>query len=204
MPSAGIGDDGVVTAEATPGEPGELRPTGRPNARLRQSVTDMVRSLALVLGAVAVIMLITWRPSPDPVRVVDPTPVLIGARIEAGYPVLYPDALSPEWRPTSVRWEITEASMPAPAWHLGFVTPADTYAQIGQSATDNQSYVTSQIGNTEPADAWQGWQRYVGPDQRALLRVDDGVTVIVSGTAEWPDLEFLASRLSPTALPTVP
>lgn len=195
---------GGVSTQSTPGEPGELRPTGRPNPRLRYSVTDMVRSLAVVLGAVGVIMLLTWRPGPDPVRVVDPTPVLIQARIEAGFPVLYPDALTPEWRPTSARWEITEASIPSPAWHVGFVTPTGAYVQIGQSAAEDPGYIQQQVGTTEPADAWQGWQRYVGPEQRALLRITDGVTLVVSGSAEWPDLEFLAARLSPTALPTVP
>lgn len=185
-------------------EPGELRPTGRPNARLRQTVADMVRSLALVLGAVAVILLITWRPGPDPVKVVDPTPVLVQARVEAGYPVLYPADLTVDWRPTSARWSVTEESEPQPAWHVGFVTPADDYAQLGQSATDDPDYVAQQIGAAEPAGEWNGWVRYDAPGQRALVRVVDGVTIVVSGTADWPEIETVATTLSPTALPTGP
>jgi hypothetical protein len=191
-----IGDDGVVS------DPGELRPTGRPNARLRQTVRDMVLSLVVVLAAIGVIMLITWRPSPDPVRVVDPTPLLVQARIEATYSVLYPADLDAAWRPTSARWEITEASLPEPAWHVGFVTPEDAYAQFGQSASTAESYVASQVGDARPSGEWEGWQRYESTDQRALVRVVDGVTIAVSGTAAWPSLEALAQRLSPTALPT--
>lgn len=206
-----IRDDGVVTSDArapesgdSPKEPGELRPTGRPNARLAQTVRDMVLSLAVVLAAIGVIMAITWRPTPDPVRVVDPTPELALARAQAAYPVVYPADLDAAWRTTSARWEITEASLPEPAWHVGFVTPEDEYAQLGQTASQNPAYVEGQVDGASPAGEWNGWLRYDGPEQRALVRIDGGVTVVVSGTAPWPTLEFLAERLSPTGEPPVP
>ena len=208
-----VGDDGPVTdtdgpaapgpAAPGPAAPGELRPTGRPNARLRQTVADMVRSLALVLGVVAVVLLITLRPQPDPVKVVDPTPVLVQARIEAPYPVLYPQGLDSAWRPTSARWQVTEESTPMPAWHVGFVTPDDAYAQIGQSATTDVAYVVSQTSNGRPSGTAGEWQQYDnGAGTRSLVAVRGGVTIVVSGTAEWTVLEDLASRLSPEALPT--
>ncbi len=227
MASWEIGDDGRVTSDASAPEsgdiapaatgggsavpdrggsahhePGALRPTGRPNARLRQTVRDMVLSLAVVLAAIAVIMAITWRPAPDPVRVVDPAPELALARAQAPYPVLYPADLDPSWRPTSARWEITPTSMPDPAWHVGFVTPEIDYAQLGQSASQDPAYVAEQIAGAEPAGEWNGWLRYDSADQRALVRVDGGVTVVVSGTAPWSSLELLADRLSPTGVPT--
>lgn len=198
------GDPGQPDGSGTAYPPGELRPTGRPNARLRQTVRDMVLSLAVVLAAIAVIMLITWRPTPDPVRVIDPAPELTLARAQAEYPVLYPADLDAAWRPTSARWEITPTSEPDPAWHVGFVTPEDAYAQLGQSATDDESYIAGQVGAAEPAGEWQGWLRYDSPDQRALVRVQEGVTVVVSGTAPWPTLQVLAERLSPTAVPAAP
>lgn len=206
-----IRDDGHVTVNPEPPttgvpESGELRPTGRPNARLRQTVRDMVLSLAVVLAAIGVIFAITWRPLPDPVRVIDPAPELSLARAQASYPVVYPAGLDAGWRPTSARWEITPSSLPDPAWHVGFVTPADDYAQLGQSATENPAYVADQVGVARPAGEWAGWTRYDSADQRALVRIDDGVTVVVSGTAPWATLESLAERLSPTAtpIPTTP
>ncbi len=209
-----IGDHGGMASDASapesgeilPGpraeEPGALRPTGRPNARLRQTIRDMVISLAVVFVAIGAVMLVTWRPSPEPIRVVDPTPALLQARIEADYPVLYPADLDPSWRPTSARWEVTEASAPDPAWHVGFVTPEGAYAQVGQTSSEEAAYASQQIGNAQPAGEWNGWLRHDSADQRALVRVDDGITVIVSGTAPWPTLQLLAERLSPTALPT--
>jgi hypothetical protein len=196
------GESGAPDRGGLAATPGELRPTGRPNARLRQTVRDMLLSLAVVFAAIAAILLITWRPAPDPVRVIDPTPTLALARAQAEYPVLYPADLDAAWRPTSARWEITPASEPDPAWHVGFVTPEDAYAQVGQSATDDATYVAEQVGQAEPAGEWQGWLRYESTDQRALVRVDGGVTIVVSGTAPWPTVQLLAERLSPTAVPT--
>lgn len=185
-------------------EPGALRPTGRPNARLRQTVRDMVISLVVVLAAIGVILALTWRPAPDPVRVIDPAPALTLARAQADYPVVYPADLDAGWRPTSARWELTPASMPDPAWHVGFVTPDDAYAQLGQSATENPAYLASQVGRGQPSGEWAGWQTYESAGQRALVSIVDGVTVVVSGTAEWPTLQALAERLSSTAVPPPP
>lgn len=186
-----------------PPAPGEVRPTGRPNARLRQTVTDMVRSLALVLGVVAVVLLITLRPQPDPVHVIDPTPTLLTARAQAAYPVLYPAGLDAGWRPTSARWQPTDASTPDPAWHVGFVTPDDEYAQVGQSATTSAAYVIEQTSGGRPAGSNGTWQRYDnGNGTLSLVRVDGGVTLVISGTATWEVLEGLGARLSPQAVPT--
>ena len=44
---------------------------------MRQTVGDMVRSMGLVLALIAVILLVTLRPQPDAVKVVDPTQVLL-------------------------------------------------------------------------------------------------------------------------------
>ena len=229
---SGIGDDGPVSDTNSPGErpltepqqgdvsdtpgpsamagpsdPSEVRPTGRRNARLGQTVWDMVRSLALVILAVAVVLLLTWRPQPEAVKVVDPTPVLIEARIEAPYPVLYPGDLDSAWRPTSARWEVTPASAPDPAWHVGFVTPDDAYAQIGQSASESAAFVIEQTDGGEVISVGGEWQRYEsrgpeGEQTRSLVRIVGGVTVVISGTASWDELTLLADRLSPEALPT--
>ncbi|MFM8239322.1 MAG: DUF4245 domain-containing protein [Actinomycetota bacterium] len=185
---------------------GDLRPTGRPNARLFQTVRDMVISLAVVLGVIGVVLLLTLRPQPDPVRVVDPTPVVVQARAEADYPVLYPADLDAGWRPTSARWQVSELTSPEPAFHVGYVTPDGDYVQLGQSATLSEGYVESQTGAGQPVDSPVGslgeWQRYEGADgTRSLVRIDGGVTTIVSGTAPWEVLMELTERLSPTGLP---
>lgn len=215
-PECRAGDNDTVTEQSglprpegsegeRPMQPGELRATGRRNARLGQTIADMTRSMVVVLVVVGAILLVTWRPQPDPVRAIDPTSTLITARATAGYPVLYPQGLGPGWIPTSARWDLPADAAPDPAWHVGFVTPDEQYAAIGQSETTNPEYVPTQTLGGAPAGAGpQGWQRYentAAETTRSLVTVVDGVTIVVSGTASWEVLLDLADRLSPTALP---
>ncbi len=178
----------------------EISPTGRPNPRLRQSAGDMVRSLALVLGVVAVILIVTLRPQPDAVKVIDYQSELSVARAQAGYAVLAPVGLGADWRATSVRWQPTPGSTPDKAWHLGFVTPDDAYAQLGQSNTTNVNYLPEQTdrGQLTGVVTLGGfdWQRYISKSgQQSLVRIDRGVTIVVTGTADWAALELFAASL---------
>lgn len=191
-------------------DPEAVRPTGRPNARLGQTVADMARSLIVVLVVVGAILLVTWRPAPDPIRTVDPGPALTAARATADFEVLYPADLPEGWLITSARWDLPEAADPDPAWHLGLVDPQEKYVQLGQSATTNAAYILEQTNGGSPVDGGTGeWQRYettTGPDEertRSMVSVQAGVTIVVGGTADWGVLEEFAARLSPTAVPPV-
>ena len=93
--------DGRVTAP---------QPTGRPNARLRQSVGDMVRSLAVVLVVVAAILVVTWRPKPDAVKPVDPATAVTLVTMQKDFPPLIPQNLPSGWVLTSARFEPTAKS----------------------------------------------------------------------------------------------
>jgi hypothetical protein len=205
--------NGGVSEPSPPGstgvsspQPGELRPTGRGNARLGRTIADMARSMVVVLIVVGAILLVTWRPSPEEIRSVDPTEALIAARATATYPVVYPEGLPEGWTPTSARWSLPEDAAPDPAWHVGFVTPADDYVQLGQSATTNPAYLAGITrGGSPVGEEESGWVRFEssGPQPtRSLVQVVDGVTIVVSGIAPWESLNVLAQRLSPTALPS--
>ena len=201
------GNNSETSQVQRPLEPGELRATGRRNARLSQTVSDMARSMIVVLVVVGAILLVTWRPQPDAVRAVDPTSALITARATAGFPILYPQGLTSDWVPTSVRWDLPADAAPDPAWHVGFVTPQEQYAALGQSATTNPEYLPAQTQGGAPAGPGpEGWQRYenTAPEPtRSLVTTVDGVTIVVSGTTSWEVLLDFAERLSPTAVPTV-
>lgn len=188
-------------------DPQVPRPTGRPNARLRQTVGDMVRSLVVVLAVVGVILLVTWRPQPDPVRSIDPASALASAQAAVEYPIAYPAELPSGWRPTSARFEVTPGSAPDPAWQIGYVTPADAYAQIGQSATLNPDFIAEQTGGGTPTGRTEDidrltWQWFDdGEATEALVTIVDGVTVVVSGTAGRSELITLARALPPLGAP---
>lgn len=178
----------------------DIQPTGNANPRLRQTIGNMVWSMLLVLAVVAVILLVTMRARPDAVKVIDYTSELTVARAQAGYPILAPVGLSSDWRATSARWQLTDASSPDKAWHLGFVTPGEQYAQLGESATTNVNYIPEQTASGKPTTTSQvggyEWQRYENStSQRSLVRIANGVTIVVTGTADWPLLEEFAASL---------
>lgn len=185
-------DDGVVSSTVP-------RPTGRPNARLRQTVIDMVISLGVVLALVAGIMLITWRPSPEPVKVVDVAQMLTAARAQADFAVVVPIGVE-GLQATSVRWQPTDASGGLPVWHVGYVLDGDAYLQVSQSRAADAQFVAEQTAGgqaTGTADiAGVTWEQRETADRRSLVRVDGSVTTIVSGTTDWERLVAVASALS--------
>jgi hypothetical protein len=173
-------------------------PTGKRNARMRQTVGDMVRSLAVVLGVIGLIMLLTWRPTPDPVREVDPLPQFSLASGQADFPVVIPDLEG--LRATSVRWEPTQYSRDEPVWHVGFVTEGDEYLQITQSSASNEEYLKNELTGIFPEGekliSNENWLVFEGPDSRALVNVTPEVTTVVSGTVTLPELEAAVNSLT--------
>lgn len=181
-------------------------PTGRSNKTLKQSVGDMLWSMAVVLGVVGVILLVTWRPQPDPIREVPLEPVAAVAAEQAEFVVLVVDDTR-AGTVTSVRWESTPASDGELVWHVGYVTPDEEYLQVSQSLANSADYRAEQTSNGQPITDYselpasverltgEGWNPWQTPDRRSLVRDNDGSTTIVTGTASWADLADAASHL---------
>lgn len=204
-------EDGRVSEpdEMTREQPStDPQPTGRSTGQLRKTVADMIRSMAVVLAVVFVIVLLAWRPTPDAVTVIDPGPAIALAVASADFPVSAPSTLVEEWRPTSARWEPTADSLGIPVLHLGYVTPSDEYAQVSQGRVATEPFLDEQTsggaatGTREVAGVtWQTWE---AEDRRSLVLIDESaadgpVVTIVSGTGEWSEVEELARSLAPVA-----
>jgi hypothetical protein len=159
----------------------------------------MIRSMAVVLAVVAAILLVTWRPAPDPVREVLVEPTLIVAAAQADYPLETPTI--PGLRPTSVRWEPTAESEGIMVWHVGYVTDTDQYLQVSQSTAANPQYLIAQTGGGEVADVvvidGAEWQYFTSEEGNSLINFDNGVTTIVYGTGSESDLIRAAQSLKP-------
>jgi hypothetical protein len=177
----------------------DVQPTGRPNARLRQTAVDMVRSMAVVLVVVFAIVLLAWRPEPEAVKVVETAPTVALAAGQAQFPIVAPAVLAEEWRATSVRWEPTEESQSEPVLHIGYVTPADQYAQVAVAAVVTESFLEEQTADGAPtgtqAVGGATWQRWEAGDRRSLVLLDGAVATVVSGSADWAELITLAESL---------
>jgi len=161
----------------------------------------MVLSMGLVLAVVAVALVLAWRPLPDPVRVVDPRPVIAVAATQADFAVLQPTGLAPQWRATSARWEPTPKSGAVAVLHLGYVTPSDQYAQVTQARIDYAPYLAEQTADGVALGPVQigerTWVRMDSGSDRTLVLTEAGVTTVVRGSAPWPELTQLAAALRP-------
>ncbi len=171
----------------------------RASKRMRQTVRDMLISMLVVSGVVVLLVLPWNRGSSDPVRVVDPAPVVAGARAAEPWPVLAPQGLSADWRCTSAR--ISTASDGQDVVRLGYVTPAATSAGLVQSATKEVAFVRDEsvggdaVGTVDVAG--RTWQELESPDgtRRSLVRQVDGATYVVTGSASWADLQTFTASL---------
>lgn len=168
---------------------------------MRQTVGDMVRSMAVVLAVVFALVLLAWRPQPEAITVIDPAPVVDRAAAQAPFAVVAPDGLAGGWRSTSARWQATGASGDDLVLHIGYVTPEDAYAQVSLSADASPRYLAEQTDDaimTGSQDiAGVAWQRWEADGRRSLVRIADGRTTVVSGSAGWEELIALASSLRP-------
>lgn len=201
----GISEDGAVSTEPSI-EPTAPPPAGRGHA----TVLDMLRSMAVVLVLIGAVALITFRPSGDEgVRVVGYASELASARVAAPYPVLAPAGLD-GFRATSVRFTATEDGT---VWHLGFVSPLEEYVGLDQTDGAQDAFVDDLTEGAAPVGGPDGsvelggrtWERYDeggdtdGERVRGLLTEEGGATTLVSGTADWPELEAVAAALSATS-----
>jgi hypothetical protein len=193
-----VPEDWAERTDDDPAEVARIREE-RASKRLRQTVRDMVISMLVVSGAV-ILLVAPWnRSAPDPVRVVDPTSVVDGARASESWPVLAPDGLPSAWRCTNAR--ISIASDGQDVVHLGYLTPSTTSAALDQSATKALSFVRETTVDAQPSGTAQidgvTWQKLETADgkRRAYVREADGATYVVSGGASWTDLTTFTDSL---------
>jgi hypothetical protein len=188
-----------MSEQTAPPAPDDAPATPRVG-RGRKTVSDMVRSLALVLVLVAVIVAFNVAQQPDRVvQTVDYPAALAEARSLAAYDVLGPEPVPAGWRVTSAR---TERSGGGLAWHVGLVTSTEEYAAVEQSDGDRRALLDTVASGARPAGtadvAGQSWRRLTGgdPEERALVRTADRVTTVVAGNAPWSQLRVLAGSLT--------
>lgn len=201
---AETGADAQTESPVPPVPPAPPVPASR---RGRQTTSDMVRSLAVVVVAVGIIVGLNVARQPDPVvRFVEYPAALAAAQPGVGYPLAGPDPLPAGWRVTSARAGRDGAE--GVTWHLGMVTDTEQYAAVEQSDGTRALLVRRQAAGGRVAGSTQiggtTWMRLIGgdPGPRALLRESGGVQTMIVGTAPWSQLRQLASVLTTAATTT--
>lgn len=173
---------------------------------------DMIRSLGLVALVLGAWMWFSHPRTPeDLVKEVAWWPTAQSAAVAAPYEVIAP--------PESFAWSATSARVePQPdgtlIWRAGFYTPAEAYAAVlqrgafpqqAQGSIDDWLAQETRNGVSEGtvtigAREWTRLQGDPTPDERrSLVSAEDGVVTVVTGSAQWPELEALAAALAPVA-----
>jgi len=171
----------------------------------RQSALDMVRSLAVILAIVAVIVFLIPRPNGVTPSAVDVTGAAAAARSELGFSPAVPQGLPVGWKATSVG--LRDGTDGALTWHVGYLTPQGRYASIEQAAgASHQWEVVLDSGGTDrdpqTIDGLKWDQRYKDVrDVTALIHRGGGrTTMVTSKGGGLTDATLLARSLPASTL----
>jgi len=164
----------------------------------------MAWSLAVVGIFVAFVAgVVAWQRSAVPdqaLRNVDVAGTFAGAAPTAGFLLWQPAGLPAAWRPTSAWSEGPVSSgVGGVVVHVGYLTPQGSYAELRQTDGNRTLAITNWTGGavrtgsaTVAGRRWQTWQ---SATQRALVLDSGRVTRVVTGKAQWPELQQLAGSL---------
>ncbi|MGY1672372.1 DUF4245 domain-containing protein [Geodermatophilus sp. SYSU D00710] len=174
----------------------------------RMSAANMVRSLLpLVVICLLVVGWVAFRQGEvDPVRPIDPSSSVQLAASRAGYTVEAPTGLPDGYRPTSARTDAGDAGEGAPVTlEVGYVTPSDEYAGFLTTDDPRAERLTAVLDGAEEDGsvdlAGRTWTRSTSTrGETVLSREEDGVTTLVTGSADDEELETVAASLAPVVV----
>jgi hypothetical protein len=186
-------------------------PPSRSPAMVRAAKLNAANMARSLLPLVAICLLLAgWvalRQSADErVLTVDPTSSERTAAEGASYDVLVPTGLGDDYRTTSARVTPAAPQEGQPVTlEIGYLTPSDAFAGYVISddpGADPLRRVLGEAVEEGPASiGGRTWTRSSVPgpdgDETALTLTQDGVTVLVSGSATDAELEAIAGSLQP-------
>ena len=171
----------------------------------RLSAANMIRSLLPLV--VICLVVVGWQAfrtgSPDPVREIDPSGTLRLVDFRADYELLVPEGLAAGYRPTSVHTDAGDAVEGEPVTvQIGYVTPSGRYA--GFLVTDDpgaeplETVLEGATADGEVDIDGEAWTRSVTErGETAFSRTEDGVTLLVTGSAGDDELRAVAGAVQP-------
>jgi hypothetical protein len=172
----------------------------------RMNAANMVRSLVpLVVICLVIVWWTNFRQGPDvdPIREIDPATTVDLAAARASYPIVYPQGLDPDYRPTSARTDAGHAGEGDPVTlQIGYVTPSEEFAGFVVSDDPRADPLAAvldgaqQKGSVDVGGA--SWTRSTAENGETVLsREDSGAIVAVSGSASDKELETVAAAVAP-------
>lgn len=172
--------------------------------RFTQGFYGYVFAVLFCLAIVGIFLLIAPQSRTEHIPRVDYTMTVASLRRVAPYEVRVPDPVPVNWVPNSS--EVDQKKYVT--WRLGFATAKRSHALLAQSDEPGQEFA-NRLANSDKVTATrqingETWQERFRPDknQRSLVLIKPGVTVVVTGLADWDELAQLAGSLKAQPKPT--
>jgi len=179
---------------------------GAAGGRYQRSSGGLIGALIVTVGAVVAFVLfraLTSDDQPTPVRAVDYSASVEGARTDGKLTVLAPDRLPLGWKATSA----TYTRGVSPTWHLGMLTGDTRYVGVEEARESVEDLVEEHVDEnalrgkdvTIGSQKWQTWTDSDG--DYAVARALEGPqgaeeSVLVLGSAPERQVRQLAGSLT--------
>lgn len=168
--------------------------------RVMQNVHDMVLSMGLVIAVVALLLGVTHRSHQQVVYPVDYDATVAQAASSGAFPIVEPSPLPEGLTPSVARFEPeTYGKAGDMRLYVGFTTASGGFVSVWQSNGGHDKVIANATNDGACEAAVDGWQRceQAKPLTRALVRVGDSPTLVVSGTVDWATLAAVRDSLAP-------
>ncbi|MEV7012485.1 DUF4245 domain-containing protein [Streptosporangium sp. NPDC051022] len=172
--------------------------------RFTQGFYGYVFAMLVCFAAVGAFLLIAPQSRTEHIPKINYSIDVANMRRDAPYQVWTPDPVPSGWVPTSSRMSKGKAAngTAVVTWNLGFATAKKHHAMLSQSDENPGAEFANRMANTNEVTGsvqingvtWE--QRFrKDKDQRSLVRLLPGATVVISGTAPWDELSALAGSI---------
>jgi hypothetical protein len=198
----------IVAELGRPETPAETAARKAENSRLyksRKTINNLVLSLLVTLGLVAVIYFLVPRADGEPNWQVDYVAASEVASQSLGEELLVP-AMPPLWQANAA--ELRNATNgQVVSWYIGFITPEQKFIAFNEAFDANETWVSQTLNETaatgEITIDGQVWAQYdnrsrddAGNVEYALATTSGRTTVVLFGTASNAEFEQLAASIT--------
>ena len=207
VPPPSVPQDALPVTPPDEAAPDEQAPPPRSRYSLG-TYGNMVRSLLLILGMVAVLVAIVPRVQSIQQPPVDASSVVTDAARQSGLPFDAPVGLPDGWSATNARYASSTDGLPT--WQAGWSTPKGGYVAIRQTKTASPGWLQAatsggrQTGTTDIAG--RTWTRYYDAENKrtSLVWVPSGadtatsMATVITAIADDDEMVAFTTALKPT------
>lgn len=198
----------IVAELGRPETPEETFARKQENSRLyksRKTINNLVYSLLVTVGLVAVIYFLVPRADGEPNWQVDYVAQSEIASKSLGESLLVP-AMPEQWRANAA--ELRNATNgQVTSWYIGFITPSDKFIAFNEAFDSNETWVANELKDYPATGAknidGQQWTVYdnrsmndAGNVEYAMVTTLGRSTVVLYGTADDAEFEQLATSIT--------